>query len=221
MTGDDYDRILTPAIDRAIEQHDRIKLLAQCGPGLERYTLEAAWDDTKLGMRHWSGFDRMAVVTDVSWITASVRAMSFLMPCPVQLFEIDQLDDARRWLGESLGAIHLDRDGDVIRVQLLGKLEPSAYDRVDDDLSNLMSQCDNVRLLLDLREFDGWSGLSALGNHLSLIREHRRAPQRVAVVGDKSWQRLAEKVISRFINAETRYFDATEYDDAGGWVALG
>jgi hypothetical protein len=50
VSGDDYDNVLTPAIDKAIEKYDRIKLLAQIGPGLDGYSLEAAWDDTKLGL---------------------------------------------------------------------------------------------------------------------------------------------------------------------------
>ncbi|MGI9473652.1 MAG: STAS/SEC14 domain-containing protein [Rubripirellula sp.] len=219
ITGDDYDGVLTPTIERAIEQHERIKIVMEFGSEFEGYSLGAAWDDTKMGLRHWNGFERIAVATDVGWLRTSIRAMSLLMPCPVQLFDLNQLDDARRWLGESLGAIHVEPKGDVIAVRLLGKLEPSAYDGVDDDISNLMSHSSNVRLVIDLREFDGWSGLAALGDHLSLIREHRRTPQRVAVVGDKSWQRLAEKILSKFVNAETRFFDSPDYDQGESWVA--
>ena len=58
VSGGDYDRVLTPAIDSALEKRDRIKLLAQIGPHFEGYSLEAAWDDTKLGLRHWTGFER-------------------------------------------------------------------------------------------------------------------------------------------------------------------
>lgn len=219
VTGHDYDAVLTPAIDAAIESHDRIKFLGQFGPNFEGYSLGAAWDDTRLGLRHWTGFERVAVVTDVGWIRTCVQAVGVLMPCPIQLFRIDELDEAKRWLSESLGTIHLDRDGDVITVRLLGKLEPTAYDGIDDELSNLMSNSSHVRLVLDLRKFDGWSGLAALGDHFSLIREHRRTPERVAVVGDKAWQRLAEKVIAKFVNAETEFFDSTHHDSAVAWAS--
>jgi hypothetical protein len=56
VSGDDYDKVLTPAIDKAIEKYERIKLLAHIGPGLDGYdgydgySLEAAWDDTKLSL---------------------------------------------------------------------------------------------------------------------------------------------------------------------------
>ena len=219
VTGSDYDSVLTPAIDKAIEKFDRIRLLAQVGPDFKGYSLDAIWDDTKLGLRHWNGFERVAVVTDVGWIMMGVKAMSFMMPCPVQLFAIDQLDDAKRWLSESLGSIHIHSEGDVVTARLLGKLDPSAYDGVNEEIDNIMSRSEHVRLVLDLREFDGWSGLSALGDHLSLVREHYRVPERIAIVGDKSWQKMAGKIMAKFVNAQTKFFDSDDYDGAVAWAA--
>jgi len=219
VTGSDYDSVLTPAIDKAIEKFDRIKLLAQVGPGFESYSLDAIWDDTKLGLRHWNGFERVAVVTDVVWIKTGVKAMSFMMPCPVQLFSIRELDDAKRWLSESLGSIRISSEGDVVTACLLGKLDPGAYAGVNEEIDNVMSHAEHVRLLLDLREFDGWSGLSALGDHLSLVREHYRVPERIAIVGDKAWQIMAGKIMARFVNAQTKFFDSSDYAGAVAWVA--
>jgi len=219
VTGGDYDSVLTPAIDRAIEKFDRIKLLAQVGPDFKGYSLDAVWDDTRLGLRHWNGFDRVAVVTDVGWIRMGIKAMAFMMPCPVQLFAIDELGDAKRWLSESLGSIYIQRKDDIVTVRLLGKLDPDAYDGVNEEIDNIMSHAEHVRLVLDLREFDGWSGLSALGNHLSLVREHYRVPERIAIVGDKAWQKMAGKIVARFVNAHTRFFDSGDYDGAVAWVA--
>jgi len=219
VTGSDYDSVLTPAIDKAIEEFDRIKLLAQVGPDFESYSLDAIWDDTKLGLRHWNGFERVAVVTDVGWIKTGVKAMAFMMPCPLQLFAIDELDDAKRWLSESLGSIQVECEGNIVTARLLGKLDPGAYDGVNEEIDNVMSRAEHVRLVLDLREFDGWSGLSALGDHLSLVREHYRVPERFAIVGDKAWQKMAVKIMAKFVNAQTRFFDSGDYEGAVAWVA--
>ncbi len=220
VTGGDYDYVLTPAIDKALEQFDRIKLLVQIDPEFKGYSLDAMWDDTKLGLRHWNGFERVAIVTDSGWMKTGVKAMAFMTPCPVQLFAIVELDDARRWLSESLGTIHIDSEGDVVTVRLLGKLEPSAYDGVSDEIDNGMSHSEHVRLVLDLREFDGWSGISALGTHLSLVREHYRVPERIAVVGEKAWQKMAEKIMNKFVRAEARFFNSSDYDDAIKWAGM-
>ena len=80
----------------------------------------------------------------------------------------------------------VDREGDVVTARLLGKLDPGAYDGVNEEIDNVMSYAEYVRLVLDLRKFYGRSGLSALGYHLSLVREHYRVPERIAIVGDKA-----------------------------------
>ena len=220
VTGGDYDEVLTPAIDRALEEHDRIRLLCQVGPDFERYSLGAAWDDMRLGLRHWSGFERMALATDVGWMATMVRALGFAMPCPIRVFEHDELDVARRWLSESLGTIHLHEQGDgTLTVELIGKLDASVYDRAARDLDDFVARNGRFNLLLDLRQFDGWQGLGALGEHFSLVRDHRHAPRRVAVIGDSGWKRLAKRIFSRFVDAEVRYFDPAAAAEATSWIA--
>lgn len=221
VSGDDYDNTLVPILDRAIEEHDRIKALLRFGAGFTGYTLEAAWDDTLAGLRHWRGFERIAVVSDVPWLRTAIRAIGALFPCPVGLFDADEEEQARLWLSESLGTIHLEEKEGIIHVRLIGKVEPSVYDRIDNEVNALFSRVSPVKLLIDLREFDGWSGLAALADHLSLVHEHRRQPQRVAVVGDQAWQKLAQKIVSRFTEAQTQYFDSAHCDQAEVWVQAG
>ncbi len=219
VSGADYDQVLVPALERALESRDHVKLLCQVGPGFEGYSFDAAWDDARMGMKHWRGFERVALVTDVEWIAASVRALGFALPCPIKIFPLKELEEARLWLAESLGSIHVDQlSAGHLKVVLLGKLEASAYQGVEETIDQYLAGKSNIRLLVDLREFDGWQGLGALGEHLSLVREHRRLPERVAVVGNKAWQRLAETVFSRFLNAEVRFFEAAEFGAAEAWI---
>jgi hypothetical protein len=223
ITGDDYDDVMIPAVERALETNDRVRVLYQLGPDFEGFELAAAWDDARLGLRHWSAFERMAIITDVQWVRASVRAIGFAMPCPIQVFALSEREDARRWIEESIGAIHLDLDeeNDLLKVRLLGSLEPTAYRGVSDDIDAFASKRDRIKLLLDLRDFDGWQGIGGLSEHLSLVRDHHRLPERVALVGDAAWQRLASGVASRFLDAEVRFFPAPEYPDAEKWILAG
>ncbi|MCB1313381.1 MAG: STAS/SEC14 domain-containing protein [Sedimentitalea sp.] len=219
LTAKDYEDVLAPALQAALETHDRVKVLVQIGPGFDGFEAGALWSDAKLGLSHWRGFDRVAVVTDVDWIEHTMKIFGFAMPCPVRVFDLDEVDEARRWLGESLGSIHLaEAGGDVLQVQMIGKLDSAAYARAEERLDAFIRDHDSLKLLLDLREFDGWQGLSALGDHFSLVREHYRIPSKVAVVGDAAWQKLAERILSRFVKAETRYFDEDDFADATAWI---
>lgn len=215
----DYETILAPALEQALVEHTRVKLLARVDEAFDGFTAGALWSDASLGMKHWGGFERVAVVTDHDWIENSFKIFGFAMPCPVRVFDEDELDEARLWLSESLGSIHLEDMGNgVVHAHLLGELEASAYDGVGNDLDGLIAKADRFRLLIDLREFDGWQGLSALGHHLSLAWNHMHAPDRVAIVGNEGWQKMAEKVMSRVLNAETKYFPEKKFDDAADWV---
>ena len=100
VTGDDYETVLVPAVEAALETHDKIRLLYHFGPEFEGYEAEAMWDDTKIGMKHLTHFEKIAVVTDVEWISRSVKAFGFMMPGEVQVFSNAQLADSQAWIVE-------------------------------------------------------------------------------------------------------------------------
>ena len=217
VTKADYDEVLIPAVEAALQDQDKIRIVVHVTEDFEGYDLAAAWSDTKLGVSHWSGFDRVALVTDAGWIASSARAMAFLAPCPVEVFPLRQIEEARRWIRESLGSIQMtDLGKGVLHVQLLGKLDTEAYDGIDDRLDGFISENEDFNLLLDLRDFDGWQGLSGVLQHLSLVRTRAKYPHRVAVLGNSGWQRMGERIVKRFVNAEAGWFEDPE--KAQNWI---
>ena len=220
VTASDYETVLIPAIETAIEKYGKLRTLFLFDGDFEGYELEAAWDDARVGLRHWNVFERVAVVADVGWIKKTISLAGFLVACPIQTFPVAEGEDARRWLRESIGSIHLAFDDEAHRVtiQLLGKLEPSAYDDVAEEIDAWMSKQTHIHLLLDLREFDGWQGLAALGEHLALVRDHRRVIERVAVVGHAGWQKMAVRVVSQFLRGEARHFGDDDLESAKAWL---
>lgn len=222
VTSADYTNTLVPAIEAALAEHDSVRLLVIVGPEFKGYDLGAAWEDTKLGLSHWRGFDRAAVVTDKGWVKTSARLAAPLMPCPVQVFDLADLEEARRWIRESLGAIHVtDLGGPCIKISLLGKLDPSEYAQAEADLDALLGDRDGFRLLIDLREFDGWQGLTALAAHFRLARGHVGMLDRAAIVGDKAWQHMAQRIGSHILGTRTQFFPPEELENAEAWLAAG
>ena len=98
VTGDDYDKVLVPAVEGALRTHPRIRLLYHIGPTFTGYTPAAIWDDAKLGFHHMTAFERCAVVTDVQWIRDAVNVFRPIMPCPVKVFGNDEMERATAWL---------------------------------------------------------------------------------------------------------------------------
>lgn len=218
----DYTEVLMPAIDAGIARADQLRLLCILEAGASDFTLGALWDDARMGLARWRGFERIAVVSKAAGVARTIRTLSILMPCPVAVFDPGEEDDARRWLTESLGAIHQTDLGDgVLHVALVGKVDADDYEEETRDLNAFIRANDTFRLLLDLREFDGWQGLAGVKDHFKLVRSHVADLDRVAIVGTRAWQKFVVRIGQRLLGKEARYFPADAFDDAKAWVSKG
>ncbi|WP_158967353.1 SpoIIAA family protein [Chachezhania sediminis] len=98
VTQQDYVDILDPAVDAALAAHPGLKMLVIVAPDFDGYDMGAAWEDMRLGLSRWRGFDKIAVVTDLAWMAVAVRAAGVFMPCPVKVFDPEAVPLARHWL---------------------------------------------------------------------------------------------------------------------------
>lgn len=162
----------------------------------------------------------MAIVADTGWLKTSIKAFSVFMPCPVMTFPLDQMDEARRWLTESLGTIHqIDLGQGILHVRLMGQLDSEAYADESADMTAFLQGHDRFRLLLDLREFDGWQGLDALSDHFFLVRTHHQKLEKIAIVGDAAWQAMASRLGHQMLDVQSHYFPRTQFEGAKAWLA--
>ena len=90
--------MLTPAIEDRLKRHDKIRLLYQVDPDFVGFTAQAMWDDAKVGMRHLSAFERIAVVSDIEWIIGAVKLFSFLIPSQIRTFGNGGFSEAKAWI---------------------------------------------------------------------------------------------------------------------------
>lgn len=94
----DYETVLVPAVEAALKKHAKAKLLYVLGSDLTGFTPGAMWEDAKLGFAHFTAWERIAVVTDVSWVANATSLFGFVMPCPVQVFSIKDRAKAEAWI---------------------------------------------------------------------------------------------------------------------------
>ena len=100
VTGADYESVLIPAVHEMLARRKRIRFLYHLGEGFEGFDAKAVWDDAKVGLRHLSAWERVAVVTDVGWIRTAMKMFGFVMPGPVKVFSNGDLAAAREWVSE-------------------------------------------------------------------------------------------------------------------------
>ena len=100
VTSDDYESVIIPAVEALIARQGKVRFLYHLGEDFTGFEAGAAWDDTKLGMKHFGDWERIAVVTDVEWIRAGIKLFRLVMPGRVRVFQNSELAEAKWWLVE-------------------------------------------------------------------------------------------------------------------------
>jgi hypothetical protein len=100
VTRAEYRDLLLPAMKAAAEAGE-VRMVFAVGPGFDGFEPGALVEDAKvgltLGIGHLHAWKRTAVVTDVDWIKKAIHMFTWLTPGEVEVFELEQLDEARDW----------------------------------------------------------------------------------------------------------------------------
>jgi len=98
ITARDYETVLIPAVEAQFAAHGHVRFLYHIGEDFAHFEAGALWDDTKVGLRHLKGWERVAVVSDVEWIRAAVGFFRLMIPGHVRVFHNRDYADAAKWV---------------------------------------------------------------------------------------------------------------------------
>ena len=98
VTAEDYESVLIPAVEAKLIENPKIRLLYNLGSDFSGFETEALWDDAKVGFQHLTAWEKIAVVSDNQWVLGLTKVFGFIMPCPVKVFNGNQLADANEWV---------------------------------------------------------------------------------------------------------------------------
>lgn len=102
IDDDDFEEVVIPVLRRQIADGRKVRLLYLLGPRLREYEGDAAQEELKFAARHVTAYERVAVVSDESWLRPALRILSVLVPGKIRGFPVADLDDAKRWVAEGL-----------------------------------------------------------------------------------------------------------------------
>jgi len=226
VTSDDYATTLVPALESKLARFRKVRLLYVIGDEFDGYTGSAAWEDAKVGMKHWTAFERVAIVTDVDWIENTAKAFGFMLPGEVRVFDDDDVEQARRWVCEppSKGELSFEliKDQRVLILEPKGELEAADFERLSNEVDPFIEQTGALNgIMVVAKHFPGWDDFAALSSHVRFVREHHSKIKRVGIVTDDRALSAVPRFASRFVDAEVRTFPMSQRDSALLWAAQG
>ncbi len=108
-------------------------------------------------------------------------------------------------------------DGKVVEVKATERLTTEDYQRFVPEIERLVKQHGKIRLLFEMHDFHGWTA-GALWQDLKFDLKHFRDIERLALVGERKWQKGMATFCKPFTTAEIRYFDQAQADEARTWL---
>jgi hypothetical protein len=96
LRAEDYRDVVLPALERAAKSGEVRFLIVM--PEFHGMSGGAVWQDLKVGIEHLRAWKRIAVVTDIEWITHLTSLFGWMTPGEVRTFSLSDRDQAVAWV---------------------------------------------------------------------------------------------------------------------------
>lgn len=98
VTRQDYENVLIPKVDQVAKDHKKINFLLFLDTDVSNYTIGAWLDDIAVGIKHFTHWHRMAIVSHQSMVKKFTDIFGYLIPGETKGFNSEDLPTALEWI---------------------------------------------------------------------------------------------------------------------------
>jgi hypothetical protein len=98
VTKQDFDEVLKPALEELKKRNGKINYLLLLDTSVSNFTLGAWVDDIMVGIKYYTHWNRIAVVTNEKIVERFSDAFGLLVPGECKGFTLSELAAAKRWV---------------------------------------------------------------------------------------------------------------------------
>lgn len=106
----------------------------------------------------------------------------------------------------------------TVGFKLSGKLHDDDYKTFVPMIDAELEKTGKVNVLAQFHDFQGWD-MKALWDDIRFSTTHCTKIKKIALVGEKTWEKYMASVCKPFTMATIKYFDAADADKAKAWLA--
>lgn len=100
VTKEDMEKVLLPRIDELVARQGEINYLLVLETDVQNWTAGAWWDDIKMGLKNFTKWNKIAVVSDQKGVQWFTNAFTYFVPGKSKGFSLQQLDEAIAFVTE-------------------------------------------------------------------------------------------------------------------------
>ena len=116
-------------------------------------------------------------------------------------------------------AIELNANAETktLEVRASGKLSAEDYHDFEPAVDGLIAS-GKIKILFEMHDFHGWE-MGAMWEDIKFATKHCRDIEKIAMIGEKNWEKWMATICKPFTMSKIKYFDAGEVEAALAWLA--
>lgn len=107
--------------------------------------------------------------------------------------------------------------GNIVGVKLTGKLTDEDFKKFVPEIEKTIASEGKIRLLM-VMDYPQELELKAAWDDLVFWIKHIRNIERLAIVGQKDWEKWIALLENPFLKTEVKYYNTSRLQDAWGWL---
>jgi len=107
--------------------------------------------------------------------------------------------------------------GNVVGYKAIGVITASDYLKLEPEVRDLVEMEGNVNMLIDMTEFK-WEKLGAWLQDFKFGYEFHNKIQKMAIVGDKTWEKWMSHLAKPFYARNAKFFPPEDMQKAWTWL---
>lgn len=100
VTRDDYQKIINPLVKSVATAFGKVNYMLVLNTSLTHYTTGAWVEDALLGMRYFTKWKKLAIVTEKDEIKKFTNTFGKLIPPETKGFKMEDLSTAKQWISD-------------------------------------------------------------------------------------------------------------------------
>lgn len=105
----------------------------------------------------------------------------------------------------------------LLMVTATGTISREDYENFSPVVEEMIEKHGKIRVLFEMRDFHGWN-VGGVWEDIKFDIRHFSDIEKLALVGDKQWEKWMASFCKPFTRAEIRYFEEDSRDDAVAWI---
>jgi hypothetical protein len=98
ITKEDFENVLLPAFEDLAKRTGQVNFLQLLDTDIKNFTLGAWIDDMKAGLKHFTKWNKVAIVSDQKGVNKFSDLFSYVAPGEFKGFPIAEYEEAKKWV---------------------------------------------------------------------------------------------------------------------------